>query len=395
MRVLVELMDKEPIQNVLGACIFEPDIIVFLCDENTHSIARQAAVYKLLRRRRLKSQPRFYFCDANSPAEIRKVLAAVVRDYPDCVFEYTGGHDLMLLQAGAYCLPLGVPGFCVDIQAGRFLNIQHCRPWQDAFRMPAFMAEDVFALTGAAIQGSGHFADKELESRGFEADILAVWHIVEENPKVWSQFVAYLQAICAGTALSTLDAVGPRDIKSSRHPAKYTPIIFEKLYKTGVFARYREDGKQVKFTFKSALHKKCLLNQGIWLELYCYIVAKQADIFDDVRTSVVVDWAGQKKGELSTKNEVDVMLVKGVVPVFVSCKMSPPTPLALSEIRLLSAKFGGELSRTVVLTGSSLGAENKALQARAKDLGILLLDDAQLERTTLVRHLAQAVEGGT
>lgn len=392
MRVLIELLDKHPIENILGTCVFKPEIVVFLCDVNESSMQNETSIYRLLRRRKIKTTPRFYYFNTGSTTEIRRVLAAVVRDYPGCVFDYTGGHDLVLLQAGAYCLPLGIPGYYIDIKAGRFMNVQHCAYLAESFAMPSFSVEDVFTLTGAALKGSGHFNGKELENEEFEKDVLAVWPIVLRSTRAWGQFVAYLQACCAGSPLTTLDASGSTHVKSGRHPAKYHYAIFEKLYKLGLLTRFKDEGKQVKFTFKSSLIKKCLLNQGVWLELYCYVEAKRSGLFDDVRTSVVVDWAGPNGGSDSTKNEVDVVLVKGVTPIFVSCKMSAPTPLALSEIRLLSGKFGGVLSRTAVLTADTLGAENKALKTRAADLDILLLDQAALQAGDLAGQLLRTVQ---
>ena len=37
--------------------------------------------------------------------------------------------------------------------------------------------------------------------------------------------------------------------------------------------------------------------------------------------------------------------------------MGPPSALALSEIQVLSAKFGGERAKTVLLTASAVKAE--------------------------------------
>ena len=393
MRVLVEIMDKDPIANVLGACIFSPEIVVFLCDKREALFVKEAAIYRLLRRRKLKTRPRFLYFNAASPEKTRDVLAAVLRDYPGCVFDFTGGKDLVLLQAGAYCLPLGVPGYYVDLPTGRFINVQHCAHLEKEFCIPSFSAEDVFALTGAAIQGSGHFEREELSEQGFEDAALDVWKIVQANPRAWGEFVAYLQAVASKTPMAVLEAAGPLTLKSGRHPARYQPAIFQKLLRLGVLSRYNESGKQVSFTFKNVLYKKCLLNQGVWLELFCYVTAKRSGLFGDVRTSVVVDWDGLHREVESTKNEVDVVLVKGITPVFVSCKMSVPTPLALSEIRVLSDKFGGAITRTVMLTADVLGKECHALKTRAKDLDILLLDRAVMESGRLAEMLERAAWG--
>jgi hypothetical protein len=399
-RVLVELLDKDPIENVLGACIFQPELAVFLCDKNDQFLAKENAVYRIFKRRKLGTKLRFYYFDAASPAEIRNVLAAVVRDYPGCVFDYSGGKDLVLLQAGAYCIPLGVPGYYVDVPTGRFVDVQHCGHLAAKFAIPAFSAEDVFAISGATILGSGHFDKGEEQSEGFEETILAIWKIVQRNPKAWGEFVAYIQAVSSGSSMQVLQGAGPKQMKSGRYPARFNAAIFEQLYKLGVFTHYNESEKQVQFAFKSSLYKKCLLNQGIWLELFCYVSARCSSLFDDVRTSVLIDWAGKptpKGGAgMTTKNEVDVVLVKGIVPVFVSCKMSAPSPLALSEIKLLSAKFGGSMARTVTLTGDALGDENKALKTRAADLDILLLDRNDLQDgEKLAKALLRAAQGRT
>lgn len=267
LRVLIELLDRDPIENVLGACIFQPEIVVFLCDKNASLLKKESAVYRLFRKRKLRSKPRFYYFDATSPTEIRKVLSAVLRDYPGCVFDYSGGEDLVLLQAGAYCIPLGIPGFYIDIPAGRFVDVQHCAHLAQNFAMPAFTAEDVFSLSGAAVLGSGHFEKNEEQSEEFEEHVLAIWQMVQRNPKAWGEFVAYIQAVTSGTSMQMLDATGPRNMKSGRYPARFNEAIFEHLLGAGVLARYRVVDKQVHFSFKSPLYKKCLLNQGIWLDM--------------------------------------------------------------------------------------------------------------------------------
>ena len=100
--------------------------------------------------------------------------------------------------------------------------------------------------------------------------------------------------------------------------------------------------------------RRCLQNHGIWLELFAYVSAKRSGLFSDVRTSVLVDWDGSEYNNKGTRNEVDVLAVHNVTPVFISCKMGVPTPLALSEIKMLSDKFGGERTQTVLLTAADV-----------------------------------------
>ena len=110
-----------------------------------------------------------------------------------------------------------------------------------------------------------------------------------------------------------------------------------------------------------------------------------------MRTSVVVDWDNARGDDQATRNEIDILLVQGITPVFISCKMGAPTPLALSEIRLLSEKFGGESTRTVLLTAADVRERERALVQRARDLGVLLIDRPILARGDLEHDFCRAL----
>lgn len=387
MRVLVELLDKEPIDNILGACTFKPELVVFLCDARDSTMFKESAIYRLFKLRKLKTMPRFYYLNTADPAEIRRVLMAVIRDYPGSVFDFSGGRDLVLLLAGSICIPQGLPAYYIDYIYKRLVNIQGCEELERRFQMPSFTAEEMFAISGASIKGSGHYSHGEITPK-FEEQALQTWRVVQKNPKAWSDFVAYLQGISSGTSIGTLTVSGPK-----RQPGgqRYNEVLLEKLSDIGMLQGFSVKGNTVTIYFAGALHKKCLLNQGIWLELYCYIIAKRSGVFHDVRTSLVVDWDGPDGGPDATKNEIDVFLIKGAAPVFISCKMGVPSPLAISEIKLLSVKFGGRRSKTVLLTGEMLGDEHRALKTRAADVGVFLLDGSVLRQNLLLEKLETIV----
>lgn len=67
--------------------------------------------------------------------------------------------------------------------------------------------------------------------------------------------------------------------------------------------------------------------------------------------------------------------------------MGVPTPLALSEIKIISEKFGGERTKTVLLTAADVEKKSPAVAQRARDLGIYLLDVRKMETGDLARRL--------
>lgn len=102
---------------------------------------------------------------------------------------------------------------------------------------------------------------------------------------------------------------------------------------------------------------------------FLFFAAREAGIFCDVRTSVVVEWTvSEEKETPPTRNEIDVMCVTGTMPVFISCKMASPSPLALSEIEVLCRRFGGEAARAVVVTAAEPRRDSPAIYQRAKTL---------------------------
>ncbi len=386
LRVLIELLDRESIENVLSACVFSPDIVVYLCDERDSEFFKESAICRLFQRRKMKTRARFYYFNSTDPEDIQKALSAVVRDYPGCVFDFTGGRELVLLMAGTSFAKLDVPGFFIDISKKKFVNLRGCEKYEQDFKLPSFTVEDVFTMNGAKLHGSGHFTGDVIEEK-FEEDIISVFEIVMKNPSAWSKFVSWLQAACSDLPHSQTTVSAPKRMKWGRNSAQLNVILLERLQECGVIENYKQVQNKVEFTFASKLHRKCLLIEGVWLELYCYVMSKRSGFFCDVRTSVVVDWDGEESGPNNTKNEVDVLLINHITPVFISCKMSMPSPLALSEIKLLSGKFGGRRSRAVVVTMDSLKESHKALQSRAKDMHITIIDKSVLESGRLSEKL--------
>ena len=103
-----------------------PKRVVYLCDERDSSLRKERAVGRLFQSRGLHVETRFYYMDTANPAAIERVLLAVAQDYPGCVFDFTGGRDLVLLIAGLVCREKRLPGFYLDVRRGRFIDLGGC-----------------------------------------------------------------------------------------------------------------------------------------------------------------------------------------------------------------------------------------------------------------------------
>lgn len=388
MNTLVELYDKEAMENILGSCIFQPRHVVYLCDVHDSTMRREKAVYRVFERRKMETMPRFYYVDTGNPAAIRRALEAIARDWTDCVFDFTGGKDLVLLMAGGFCQKHNLPGYYIDIDRQRFVPVFGCQDLAAQFAMPRLRAGDFFAASGAGILGYGHFPLSWMDEE-FEQDVLRVWECIMATPGRWGNVAGFFQAAFRGSAEEQLTYHTRQRLGSGpQSTVRVDLAALRRLRAAGVLTWLECDGDRVAFTIKNELLKKCLSNHGIWLELYGYLCAKQTGWFDDVRTSLLIDWDGEDAAA-GTRNEVDIFLLKGVTPVFISCKMGSPSALALAEIKTISTKFGGSRAKTVLLTASAVKSENHVIAQRARDMNITIIDRGDLGRRDLSTQLVR------
>ena len=56
MNTIVELYDKEPLENVLSACIFQPEMVVYVCDVKDNTLRKERAVYRFFRSRGIRAK---------------------------------------------------------------------------------------------------------------------------------------------------------------------------------------------------------------------------------------------------------------------------------------------------------------------------------------------------
>ena len=82
---------------------------------------------------------------------------------------------------------------------------------------------------------------------------------------------------------------------------------------------------------------------------------------------------------MHTKNEIDVLLVRGLVPVFVSCKNGDVDEEELYKFNTVAERFGGKYVRKLLVATNFATNDNKAPNAllqRAQDMGIVFETDA-------------------
>lgn len=116
----------------------------------------------------------------------------------------------------------------------------------------------------------------------------------------------------------------------------------------------------LRFAIKNAQIKRCLAKAGSVLEIKMLLLANSAldddgnQYYNDAASGVTIVWSNHGSSarrwnfydestdycDINTENEIDVMLMRGVIPVFVSCKNGAVDSNELYKLNTVADRFG-------------------------------------------------------
>ena len=137
MKTLVELFDKEPVENIYTAVAFRPERVIYIGDARLMTAERQENIRRFFGQEKLEAKLHFYSIRTDDVSQIQTVLEEITGRYDDCVCDVTGGTDLLLVSAGMLCARKKIP-------------------------VLFFKVENLMALAGGSFIRHGHYS-AELE----------------------------------------------------------------------------------------------------------------------------------------------------------------------------------------------------------------------------------------
>ena len=124
-------------------------------------------------------------------------------------------------------------------------------------------------------------------------------------------------------------------------------------------------------------YKEYMTIFGIWLEMYVYFKTKP--YFDEAYLGMVIDWDNDDEVD-TVDNEIDVALMKGSVPYFISCKLRKLEAADIYEIGFITERFGGDYGKCFVATTHSLesskrGPRSLHIKMDKMNVGLILVTE--------------------
>ncbi len=380
MKTIIELFDTEQIENIVSCFALKPEKIIFLGFEIRRD--KRMALENFFDRSKIKPVLEYAVIHERSVLCAADRLREITDKNKECAIELTGGDEVIAAAIGIVAAERNIPIFRYDIKKGKTIGILNFSGPPVASR-PKMSVEEGIRLYGGSIISS---ENKKL-SPALEKDVEELWRLYSENYGFWNRQMAVISGIEG------------REVNIS--PMTVNREILRRLSEKGFIRGFRMTKNTVYFKFRDNRIRELFAKSGNLFEQYVFLAAKKAAVngeryFNDVLRGVCVVWDAESRGGFDTTNEIDVIAMHGIVPIFISCKSGEVKKEALYELEAVAKKFGGRYAgKILAVTGSGQSKSRQYLSRRAADMGITVIDSIDNKSVaSLCRDLINAVRDG-
>lgn len=402
----IEFFDKQFSENVCASLSYIPDRVIYIGDNAKIMNRFIECCQCVFRGRGIEIEFLSKVIQKSNLDEAVSFLTGIVNEYEDCVFDITGGDEMLVLALGIVCA--NNPDKNIQVHKFNLRNnviFDYDKDGNTIYKeTPALsVKENIRIYGGTIVYGDVLSNDKTYMwdlSSDFVKDINSIWDICKKKTKSWNIFISILDAVeCVGSISEqqTLLTVAPKRTLEQylcEHNIKYVIsrdiVNYLTKHKLLTFSDDSDNGL-ISVSYKNEQIKKCLTKAGQALEMKIYITAKGVcdscgkPIYNDAVNGAVIDWDGELHDEepdtnYDTENEIDILLMHDMVPVFISCKNGLVTADELYKLNTVAERFGGQYAKKVLVATSlnRLGKAGEYLRQRAKDMKIKIIENVNV-----------------
>ncbi|MBR5947682.1 MAG: DUF1887 family protein [Clostridia bacterium] len=399
---LIEFFEKSVVENICTSIVHAPERVILVGYQkgllNDHAQRYREFFLKHGHDIDFKCKN----INKNDVATIVKTLEEIIEQYPDCIIDVTGGEDLYIFAAGIVCerhRDKNIQVHYINIRSGVTYDCDMDGEKISQDNPLSFTVEDNVSLYGGRVIYEDEMADTTHlwdMNEEFKRDIRTLWSICKEDCGMWNWQMDVLGAAELYREPDTEPEVTvcSRDVlldhqeRNGRNRYLFNNELIKKLIKAKLISSFEFDkSKPVHIEYKNEQIKRCLTKSGQALELIVYLAALEAKekngnpTYNDVMTGVFLDWDGElqeKRFAPGAENEVDVIMMRGMIPVFVSCKNGNFSADELYKLQSVANKFGGKYAKKVLIAPMLEKNSNKAaIIERCNDMQINLIGDVE------------------
>lgn len=386
---LIECFDRTILENIAGTLYLQPDKLIIVGDKKKTRVLPQL-FSDLLEKRGIRT--RIMLCDTAGMTiiQIAEALAKIVENEEQCVIDLTGGEEPVIMAVGAMMAGLADTS---KLSIQKFDLINACAADCDCDgqvacgRYMALTVEELIALHGGKVHPASYQPPKHYSVK----DIEKLWEIVSGSPRQWNDWIGVLSEFEKRSESKEYPEI-PRsklraELRSFDRKAQTFEALIEQFDRNGII-HDQSDSTTIRYRYSSDLYRYCTKKAGNVLELKVFLEARALEekgkpYFDDCLTGVTIDWDGVIQDKTDnipdTRNEVDLVLTRGLCSLFISCKNGYIDEAELYKLNTVAQRFGGPYARKMLIAtdlDQKTPSSTRAFIQRARDMNIILVTDA-------------------
>jgi len=388
---LIEFFDRDAIENIGSSLTYDPERIIFIGND----LQKMQAGAERYRKNSFigpETEIEYSVVGINNMTRAVDVLSEAVEKYGDCTIDLTGGSDVLLVAAGIVFERYKSKGLRIrriNISKGSAYDCDPDGNPGGGKKLPAISVEENVRIYGGEIiwdsarDGATHTWDMNEE---FCEDIRTMWDICRADVKKWNSFVSDLSGFVARSSGGDCLKIRFTELSPDYGKVDEFERLLDRLAAAGLITGYSVDGGEFVFRFRNAQIGRCLSSAGRVLEMRIYLAALEVAetdgsyTYDDALTGVTVDWdgitgfSGEQNG---VENEIDVVMTRGMVPFFVSCKNGNVDVNEIYKLHTVSTRFGGKYAKKILILAcpdQNQEANGSYFKTLAKELDVRVVD---------------------
>ena len=385
---LIECFTESHIDNIAASLRLHPEKMILVGNGQEMQIAAER-YRRLLSRRGERTEISLCNVRGKDFAEICTALEGLIRQEEDCVIDLTGGDEAVVMAVGAVLS--GGYGHTVRVEKMSYSTglVTDCVNDNRviSYAPVQLTVEELVFLHGGSIKTG----ESEIPEGAKAADLEGMWSVVAGAPKEWNRAISYLgefeKRADSKTQVYLYLPFVREEIRNSDAKEEVVREFLGKLHGCGA-VRDESSRNSLEYTYASPLLRYCTRKAGNILEAKTLLEGREVregekPFFQDCRMSVTIDWDGREhtfeEGIADTRNEIDIILMHGMTPLFISCKNGDIGEEELYKLHTVAQRFGGPNAKKMLiatdLDRKSIAA-NRAFVQRAWDMDIFLETDA-------------------
>ncbi len=275
----IEFFDREAVENISTCASYQPERVIYI-GNSEEILEHYVGVYtQIFEKRGTPIDFQYRVVVRNDLDDAVSVLSKIVETYDDCVFDVTGGEELLTVALGV------VYGKYLDKNLRiHKVNLQENEIYDCARdgtvvsqKAPALSAsENILIHGGDIVYGDVQSEETYLWdlSESFQNDINKMWEIGKRSPRLWN---VQMGVLAAAEQVGEVDEDGlttrakitqiEHQLKKERASYKTIKGIVKGLTDNKLLTAYDETDGVLTVSYKNLQVKRCLTKAGTMLEM--------------------------------------------------------------------------------------------------------------------------------